>query len=125
MRRSALLVLLLAGALILLGTQPVAGADGVDVHVSPHVAGAPATLRIDIGITPASSDRTLEVWTDSGHYARSSAWTLDGANGPRLFTVEWPDLPAGHYRVFVRLTYKDDRHVTAEDSADIMGTNTR
>lgn len=120
MRRMAVCVFI-AGLFLLGSTRPVTGADSIRLRVSPHVAGAPATLRIDMWITPTSSDRTLEVWTDSGRFARSSAWTLDGANGPRAFTVEWPDVPAGHYDVHVRLTLADGRHATAQDCAEIVG----
>ena len=121
MRRSAALIVFMLTLLILLGTRPVHGADAVRLRVSPHMATAPSTLRIDMWITPTAADRTLEVWTDSGQFARSSAWTLDGADGPRAFTVEWPDLPAGHYDVYVRLTTAGGQQITAEDCAEIVG----
>lgn len=108
MRRLGRCVLVLIGLFLVFGARPQAHAAPVELFVSPHVANAPATVRIELRITPRATDRALEITTDSGKFFRQSAWSLqNGADGQRLFTVVWPDLPAGQYQIKVRLIRTD------------------
>ena len=45
MRAYLAVCVFIAGLFLLGGTRPVTGADSIRLRVSPHVAGAPATLR--------------------------------------------------------------------------------
>ena len=62
----------------------------------------------------------MKVTADSGAFERSSSWTLDGAHSRRLFTVDWPDLPAGFYTVRVELSLTRHRKITAVDWAQFI-----
>ncbi|HVC21547.1 MAG TPA: hypothetical protein VNE16_15860 [Vicinamibacterales bacterium] len=121
MQRLGRSVLVVLGLFLLFNAHPDAHQKAIQLIVSPHVANAPATVRLDLRIIPSATDRMLEVTTDSGKFFRQSAWSLqNGADGQRLFTVIWPDLPAGHYDIHVRLT-RTNGVATAADSMTIEG----
>ena len=72
----------------------------IAVTVRPRMAFAPADLSILIRLKPAASDRTVRVWTDGLGYARSSAWTIEGEQSPKVYTVDWWKVyPADEYDV--------------------------
>lgn len=72
----------------------------ITIAVRPRVAFAPADLSILIHLIPAESDRFLRVWTDGLDYGRSSEWSLEGAQSPKLYTVTWPRVfPAAEYDI--------------------------
>src|SRR5438093_505714 len=67
--------------------------------VSPHIAFAPSDVIVTVRLSPDASDRLLRVQIDSGEFYRSSDWTIDGAESPKVYRVAWKDIPDGEYEV--------------------------
>lgn len=84
-------VLALSGAMTL---RPVT------VEVTPHVAFAPAFVRVIVRLRPNPDNRGLYVEADSETYGRSSFIQVDGADAPITYWIDWPALDAGEY--FIR-----------------------
>ena len=68
----------------------------------------PAMVRILVAVESHAENRTLRIAADGASMYRSSDLTLSGAGEKRLHTVEFKNLPAGHYilRAEVRSTHK-------------------
>jgi hypothetical protein len=73
------------------------------LRVSPAVALAPASVRIEVVIDRHDDNRVLRIAIDSGEYLRSSSIGLDGARAPRVHSVVYRSLPPGYYEVRVEL----------------------
>jgi hypothetical protein len=85
-------------AIIFVGTIAAAAAqDVVEIRIRGRFYAEPATVRMTIAVRPDESNRTLVVQADGDRLFRSSEVALDGAKGERLHTVEFKNLPAGHY----------------------------
>lgn len=69
------------------------------LRVTPSAAFAPQDLFLQVRVQPIPSDRVLSVETDSEDFARVSRWTLDGDEGPHLYSWTWPGVPAGAYTI--------------------------
>ena len=80
-----------------------AGSDRLQSRVSPAFTQAPAFVRIEVLVPPNEDNRELEIVVDSGDYYRSSSITLDGANAPSFYSVQYRSMPAGAYEVQVGL----------------------
>jgi len=70
-----------------------------DVHVSPSVSVAPATVRIRVTVAPAADNRAVAIVVDSDDFFRSSEVSLEGDRAPRTIFVEYKSLPAGRYEI--------------------------
>jgi hypothetical protein len=88
---SCLVVVMLA-LYALLAIRPVT----IDVY--PHLAFAPADVRVTVRVQPNAENRGLVVEADGTMY-RSSFFQLDGADAPITFQINWPALTAGEYDV--------------------------
>jgi hypothetical protein len=81
----------------------VAGAvdadDRLSLRVSPAVAYAPATLRVQTTIEPDADNRSIEIIAESPEFYRSSAIQLDGESAPKTTIIQFPGLPTGEYSV--------------------------
>ena len=82
---------------IVIGTTAAAAQDVVQIRIRGRFYAEPATVRITIAVAPDESNRTLVVQADGDRLFRSSELALDGVNGERLHTLEFKNLPAGHY----------------------------
>jgi hypothetical protein len=67
--------------------------------VTPSKSMAPATIRVRLGVEPASENRFLDVVADSGDFYRSSQIPLDGERAPHTIALEFRNLPGGTYVV--------------------------
>lgn len=94
MRLGALVI-----AVSLLGGSSLGARPTLDLHVSPAVSTAPATVRIRIAVPPDAGNRALEIMADSDVYSRSSHVPLEGENAPGNIFLEYRNLPAGTYQV--------------------------
>lgn len=70
----------------------------VSIDVNPHIAFAPAFVRVTVRVKPNAENRGLYVEADGDAY-RSSFVQLDGADAPILTVIEWPAMDAGEYDV--------------------------
>jgi hypothetical protein len=84
--------------LLAVAPRPIAS-ERLTMVVSPNKSMAPATIRVRLGVEPASENRILDVVADSGDFYRSSEIPLDGEHAPHTIVVEFPSLPAGAYTV--------------------------
>jgi hypothetical protein len=94
MRLGALVI-----AMSLIGGSSLGARPTLDLHVSPAVSTAPATVRIRISVPPDAGNRALEIMADSDVYSRSSHVDLEGENAPGNIFLEYRNLPAGTYQV--------------------------
>ncbi len=70
----------------------------VTVDVSPHIAFAPASVRVTVRVRPNAENRGLYVEAEGGGY-RSSFIQLEGEDSPITFGIDWPALEAGDYDI--------------------------
>jgi hypothetical protein len=91
------------GALViatsLIGGSSLGARPALDLHVSPAVSSAPATVKIRITVPPDAGNRALEIMADSDVYFRSSHVPLEGEDAPGNIFLEYRNLPAGEYQV--------------------------
>ena len=89
--------------------------------VTPHVAQAPAVVRIQAIVRPAKENGGLVFVLDSGDYYRSSVITLDGDTAARVHQAEFRSVPAGAHQVVVALVdRRGGARVTVYDAVHIM-----
>jgi hypothetical protein len=88
---------LLVGVLLLAGS--LGARSPLDLHVSPAVSSAPATLRIRATVAPDADNRAVAIIADSESFFRSSEVQLEGDKAPRNIQIEYRDLPAGRYEI--------------------------
>ena len=96
----------LRGAVLLavLASSPgMTGRAAISARVSPAVALAPASVRIEVLIDSHQDNRLLRIVVDSGTYLRSSSISLDGDRAARVHSVIYRGLPAGYYDVQIEL----------------------
>lgn len=86
-------------AMSLVGGSSPGARPSLDLHVSPAVSTAPATVRIRISVPPDAGNRALQIMADSDAYSRSSQMPLEGENSPGNIFLEYRNLPAGEYQV--------------------------
>jgi hypothetical protein len=100
-----------------LGAEPT-----LDLHVSPAMSTAPATVRIRITVPPDAGNRALAIMADSDVYSRSSQVALEGENSPRNIFLEYRNLPAGTYQVRGVLMNAQGKQVAvAQSNLTIVG----
>jgi hypothetical protein len=80
-----------------------AGLAALSARVSPAVALAPASVRIEVLIASHQDNRMLHIVMDSGTYLRSSSISLEGDRAARVHSVIYRGLPAGYYDVQIEL----------------------
>jgi hypothetical protein len=71
----------------------------MDLHVSPSMSAAPATVRIRVTVAPNADNRALAISALSETFLRSSEVPLAGDHAPRTIFFEYPSLPEGKYEV--------------------------
>jgi hypothetical protein len=89
---------------LLLSSAVSAGpVERLTLAASPVSSFAPANLVVRVHVTPDPANRALEVIAESSDYFRSSRMQLDGEDAAKTVTLEFRDLPQGHYAVRGRL----------------------
>ena len=73
--------------------------DKLAIRVSPAVAFAPATLRVQTTIEADAANRSVEIIAESDDFYRSSEMQLDGEAAPRTTIFQLRSLPTGEYSV--------------------------
>ena len=85
--------------LVILMAAGVGANDRLALRVSPAVAFAPATLRVQTTIESDSANRAIEIIAESDDFYRSSEMQLDGESAPRTTYFQFRSLPTGEYSV--------------------------
>jgi hypothetical protein len=99
-RKARYIVLTLAGAAAIAASTIVAAAqDVVEIRMRGRYYSEPATVRITVAVEPDVKNRVLVIQADGDRLFRSSEVSLEGEKEQRIHTVEFKNLPAGHYTV--------------------------
>ena len=85
--------------LVILTAAGVDANDKLAIRVSPAVAFAPATLRVQTTIEADAENRSIEIIAESEEFYRSSEMQLDGEAAPRTTYFQFRSLPTGQYSV--------------------------
>jgi hypothetical protein len=85
--------------LVILTAASVDANDTLAIRVSPTVAFAPATLRVQTTIEADAANRSVEIIAESEDFYRSSEMQLDGEAAPRTTIFQFRSLPTGEYAV--------------------------
>jgi hypothetical protein len=85
--------------LVILTAAGVGANDKLALRVSPAVAFAPATLRVQTTIEASAANRSVEIIAESEEFYRSSEMQLDGEAAPRTTYFQFRSLPSGQYLV--------------------------
>lgn len=86
----------------------------ISVRAAPSVCLAPCYVRVWVSIPSHENNRRAVILIDGG-VLQSSTIQLDGENAPRIFTLNYPNLPAGEYTISAVLynsTTEVSRHQT-------------
>lgn len=102
---------------VVLGWLLLMSLKAVTVDVTPHVAFAPAFVRVLVRVQPNAENRSLAVEADGPMY-RSSVVPMEGADAPIVYWVEYPALDAGEYAVRASVA-NSVKHVIARDQTTL------
>jgi hypothetical protein len=88
-----------ACGLLLSTALTVNAGERLTIAVSPLQSFAPTNVTVRAYVAPDANNRGLEVSADSGGYFRSTWVQLEGKDAPQTITVEFRNLPGGHYEI--------------------------
>lgn len=91
----------------------------IELHVSPRIAFAPASLAIQVRVHASPDDRWINIVTDSGEFYRRSEWSIEP--GRSLYRVDWKGLSAGEYDVIAVIGHGDVETGRDRQSVQIAG----
>src|SRR5688572_31039680 len=77
--------------------MPGDAAEVVELRLHGHYFAEPATVHVTIAVEPDANNRVLRIEADSHQMFRGSEIDLNGANEKRIHTIQFKNLPAGHY----------------------------
>jgi hypothetical protein len=122
-RTAALAAMLMTGAAIIATPARAGDQEGeIRARLTPVVAHAPATVRLNVRVLPHVENRRLRVTLDSGEYLRSSDLPLEGDQAASMHSFRWPDVPSGKYVVFVEVVRSNGKSRTIQvGSVEIVG----
>jgi hypothetical protein len=96
----AVLAPMLAAVVVASAAEP----EPLVTRVSPPDGdAAPRDVVVRAYIEPDRRNRSVEFVIDSDHLYSSSTAELDSDRAPRLKEARFPQMPAGHYEIRVRL----------------------
>ena len=111
--------------LVTLIAAGVGANDKLAIRVSPAVAFAPATLRVQTTIGSDAANRSVEIIAESEEFYRSSEMQLDGEAAPRTNYFQFRSLPTGQYSVRAILRGQGGRELAAvEQRVSIVESGT-
>ena len=102
-------------AALFLGTWSAGAQDVVELRIRGRYFTEPATVSITVTVEPDAANRALRIEADGERLFRSTQMELDGENARRLHTIQFKNLPAGHYVVRARVLSRGDVRGLAED----------
>jgi len=108
------LAILVAANAVAVGAQ-----DLVEIRVRGRFYTEPATVRITVAVRPDQENRTLVILADGDRFFRSSEVTLEGDKEQRIHTVEFKNLPAGHYVLRAEVHSNARMRAAAEESLTV------
>ena len=104
------------------GAIPGDARDVVEIRLNGRYFVEPATVRILVAVEPDAENRALRIEADGDMMYRSSELTLSGADEKRLHSVEFRNLPAGHYMLRAEVRSAHDVRGMAEQDLVVTGS---
>lgn len=121
-RTAGLAATLMTGAIIATPARAGNHEGEILAQLTPLVAHAPATVRLNVRVLPHVENQRLRVTLDSGEYLRSSDQPLEGDQAASMHSFRWPDVPSGKYVAFVEVVRSNGKSRTIHaGSVEIVG----
>lgn len=120
MKRRTIARICIAALFASTGAIPGDARDVVEIRLHGRYFIEPATVRILVAVEPDAANRALRIEADGDSMYRSSELTLSGAGEKRLHSVEFRNLPAGHYTL--RAEVRSAHDVRGSASHDLVVT---
>jgi len=100
---------------------PGSASQIVEIRLRGHYFSAPATVVINIAIEPDADNHRLVIEADSPKFFRSSKIELTGADGQRIHTVQFKNLPEGAYLLRAEVQSRTGVLGQASQELTVMG----
>ena len=97
----------------------------VEIRLHGRYFVEPATVSILVAVEPDAENRALRIEADGDMMYRSSELTLSGAREKRLHSVEFRNLPAGHYMLRAEVRSAHDVRGMASQDLVVTGSGLR
>jgi hypothetical protein len=111
------LAALILASLVIPGTA----SQVVEIRLRGHYFSAPATVVVNIAIEPGADDYRLVIEADSPRFFRSSRIELTGADGQRIHTIQFKNLPEGVYMLRAEVQSRTAVLGQASQELTVMG----
>lgn len=125
MNRRILACIILTLALPTAGALPGDAGQVVEIRLRGRYYMEPATVHITVAVEPDADNRTLHIEADGDQMFRASDITLSGASEKRLHSLEFRNLPAGHYTLRADVLSSQDVRGTATQDLVVNGSGAR
>lgn len=122
MKRRTVALVFLAALFASTGAIPGDARNVVEIRLHGRYFIEPATVRILVAVEPDAENRALRIEADGDTMFRSSELTLSGANEKRLHSVEFRNLPAGHYMLRAEVRSAHEVRGMAEHDLVVTGS---
>jgi len=116
---------ILAAVTVLTITIPGTAAQVVEIRLRGHYFSAPATVVVNVAIEPASDHYRLFVEADSERFSRASEIELAGADGKRVHTLQFQNLPEGIYTLRAEVRSRTEILGKATHELRVLGSGAR
>lgn len=100
-------------------------ADVVEIRLRGRYFMEPATVHIMVAVEPDAANRVLRIEADGDQMFRASDLALSGADEKRIHTVEFRNLPAGHYTLRADVMSTNAVRGTASKTLVVTGSGLR
>ena len=113
-------------AFLTIGTMmPGDAAEVVELRLHGHYFAEPATVHVTIAVEPDAQNRVLRIEADSDQLFRGSEIALAGANEKRIHSIQFKNLPAGHYTLRAEVRSATEIRGTARQELTVTGGGAR
>lgn len=125
MKRRIIAWIFVTALLASAGAIPGDAFDVVEIRLRGRYFIEPATVRILVAVEPDAENRVLRIEADGESMYRSSDVTLSGAGEKRLHSVEFKNLPAGHYMLRAEVRSAHEVRGSASQGLVVTGSGLR
>jgi len=92
-----------AAAVVTFGETLGTAVEKLQLHVTPAVSMAPASVVVRVIVERDAANRELEIVADSDSFYRRTVVDLDGEQAPKVNELRLNDVPGGEYEVTATL----------------------
>ena len=120
------LALMSLTAVMTAGTlAPGDATEVVELRLHGHYFAEPATVHVTVAVEPDAQNRILRIEADSNQMFRASDISLDGADEKRIHTIQFKNLPAGHYTLRAEVRSSTAVRGSARQQLTVTGSGVR